>query len=235
MVQTVATPVVEGSTFVVRRVLAAPAVPSSASIGIEPTRVGTSPMGAAPDLRSRPLSASQVAQSHKASTAPPVGIAAAGVPASDPTTTGGAETPALIRQLARPTSAAATPTAPHDHRIVSIPRGVPSPSTGGLGVVAPLPARPPAHGTFTGSAPSSDGGSPPERTPLSGLANLLVAFAAAAGTASAGAGNGGGGLLPFAALAAAFALMTPRFGRRLRLELAAWPSSALALSLERPG
>ena len=98
---------------------------------------------------------------------------------------------------------------------------------------APLPAPPPPHGTFTGSAPS-DGGSAPDRAPLSGLANLLVAFAAVAGTASAGAGNGGG-LLPFAALAAAFALMTPRFGRRLRLELAAWPSSALALSLERPG
>ncbi len=228
VVQTVAKPVVEGSTFVVRTVLAAPVVPSPASIGIVPTRVGTSPMGAAPDLRSRPLSAAQ-------STAPPAEIAAAGVPTSDPTTIGGAETPAMIRQLARPTSAAATPTAPHGHRIVSMPRGEPSPSTGGLGVVAPLPARPPAHGTFTGSAPSSDGGSPPDRTPLSGLANLLVAFAAAAGTASAGAGNGGGGLLPFAALAAAFALMTPRFGRRLRLELAAWPSSALALSLERPG
>jgi hypothetical protein len=70
---------------------------------------------------------------------------------------------------------------------------------------------------------------------LSGLSDFLASITAVAtGTASAGGGNGGGGLLPFAALAA-FALMTPRLGRRLRLELATWPSSALVLSLERPG
>jgi hypothetical protein len=94
----------------------------------------------------------------------------------------------------------------------------------------------PAGSNATVSAPSPRGGSlHGARTVLSGLSNLLASIAAVAtGTASAGGGNGGGGLLPFAALAA-FALMTPRLGRRLRLELATWPSSALVLSLERPG
>lgn len=95
---------------------------------------------------------------------------------------------------------------------------------------------PPPHSSATVSAPSPRGGSlHGGRTVLSGLSDFLASITAVAtGTASAGGGNGGGGLLPFAALAA-FALMTPRLGRRLRLELATWPSSALVLSLERPG
>jgi hypothetical protein len=94
----------------------------------------------------------------------------------------------------------------------------------------------PVHSSATVSAPSPRGGSlHGGRTALIGLSNFLASITAVAtGTASAGGGNGGGGLLPFAALAV-FALMTPRLGRRLRLELATWPSSALVLSLERPG
>ena len=156
---------------------------------------------------------------------------AAAAATSDPLTFVGENAPAA-QQLAHSTSTGVTSALLLDGQpVVWVTR---SPASGEAEASANPTSGPQQARPFR--RPSPHGGSlHGGRTVLSGLSNFLAAFTAVAtGTASAGGGNGGGGLLPFAALAA-FALMTPRLGRRLRLELATWPSSALVLSLERPG